>query len=152
MKCLNRNGVPADLAVLICRIMLGTTFIMAGVNKLTPKEGRTLGEELAKFSEYVASQAPLPESIGAAYGYALPFVELAAGALLVIGLLTRVTSGVISLMLISFAIGMTMGVINPNTVMASLALLLVFTGSGRFGVDSFFSKCKSSSCTPSVNP
>lgn len=138
-----RNSVLFDLLLLINRVALGLLFVLAGVRKLIPaSEGTNIVAQLGAFATNVAKQAPLPEILGRLYGYALPFVEMIAGALLVLGLFSRSASGLITLMLLSFMIAMGLNWWPPagspfekNLILFTLAALLTVTGSGRIGVD-----------------
>ena len=108
------------------------------------EEGQTIGQKLSGFADYVASQAPLPQVLGQAYGYALPFAEVAAGFLLIVGFLARPAAGVISLMLLSFlfalGFGAEQGPFSKEVILLTLALLLMVTGPGGISVDSLFGK------------
>ena len=135
-----------NTALLLNRLSLGLLFFFAGVRKLIPaQEDQTMFQKLAEFAGFVASQAPLPDMLGRAYGYALPFVELAAGGLLVIGVASRASAGVIALMLLSFMIAMGLDLwpaqgpaFSKELVLFTLAVMLTVTGPGRMSLDSVF--------------
>lgn len=127
------------IALLLNRLALGLLFLLAGVRKLLPSEEASIIDKWNGFASYVASQAPLPEALGKAYGYALPPVEFLAGAMLMLGLFSRISAAVIGLMLISFVIAMgpewwpAQGpAFSKNFILITLALLIVCTGSGKF--------------------
>lgn len=128
-----------SFVLLLNRASLGMLFILAGVRKLLPKEGSSVMENWHGFANHVASDAPLPEVLGKAYGYALPPVECLVGLALVIGLYTRLSSTLIALMLLSFIIAKgvmwwpaTGPAFNTNIILLTLALLLAVLGSGAF--------------------
>jgi thiosulfate dehydrogenase (quinone) large subunit len=72
-----------DVAALTFRVLLGLLFLVAGVSKL---------RDLAAFSQAIHSQYDstfLPGLLLSAFIAVLPFVEVALGALLLAGWLTR---------------------------------------------------------------
>ena len=131
-----------SLILLLNRVPLGLLFLLAGVRKLLPKPDGSVMQSLNGFASYAASQAPLPEALGKAYGYALPFVEIIAGGLLILGLLTRVSALVIGLMLLSFMVAMGINwwpesgpAFDKNVILFTLSLLLVMIGGGAWSLD-----------------
>jgi uncharacterized membrane protein YphA (DoxX/SURF4 family) len=81
---------------LVFRIALGVIFIISGAGKLP---------ELAAFVDQVEEANVLPHVLARAYGTALPYVEIAIGALLILGLLSRFAAGIGGLAALSFIIG-----------------------------------------------
>lgn len=81
---------------LVFRIALGVVFIISGAGKLP---------ELAAFVDQVEEANVLPHVLARAYGTALPYVEIAIGALLIMGLLSRFAAGIGGLAALSFIIG-----------------------------------------------
>jgi uncharacterized membrane protein YphA (DoxX/SURF4 family) len=81
---------------LVFRIALGVVFIVSGSGKLP---------EGAAFVDQVEEANILPHALARAYGTALPYVEIAIGALLILGLLTRFAAGIGGLTALSFIIG-----------------------------------------------
>ncbi len=145
------KNVMTALALLLCRVSLGLLFFFAGYRKIVPGEGETVIGKIGKFvNDNVVPNAPLPEMLAKIYGYSLPFVELIAGALLVVGLWGRVAAMLIALMLLSFMIAFGIGwwpeqggVFDKNVVFFTLALLLAATGMGKLSIDALFC-CKPS--------
>jgi len=91
--------------------------------------------------------ASLPDAIATPYGYALPFAELICGLALVLGLFTRISAGLITLMLLSIAVavvsakGITGGAPGPfhhSIVLAAMAYLLAIVGPGRLALDPLY--------------
>lgn len=130
------------LALLVNRVALGAMFGLAGVRKIQPTDPSGMGQRLSSFAQRVAGDAPLPEFLGLAYGYALPWVEVVAGFLLAIGLFTRTSAAVIALITLSILIATgvnwwpAQGVpFSTNVILLTLAVLLAVKGPGRLGVD-----------------
>lgn len=153
MKSKSFSSGLFSLVLLLNRISIGLLFFFAGVRKIIPDAGQSVGAKLQGFASFVASKAPLPEVLGTAYGYALPFVEATAGLLLVVGLFSRIASGATSLMLLSFMIAFGIdwwpsegSAYDKNVILFTLALLLTATGAGSFSLDNML--CKK--CTVSV--
>lgn len=139
MKPSENNLISA--ALLLNRISLGVLFVLAGVRKLIPAGDASMIDKMNGFASYVASQAPLPEALGKAYGYALPWAELIVGITLVIGLFTRVSATLIGLMLVSFIIAMgpdwwpeSGPAFSKNFILLTLCILLAAAGSGKFAL------------------
>lgn len=134
-----------DLVLLLNRLALGMYFLLAGVNKISAEGG------VAKFYQDVFLKMKptwLPVWFAVPYGYALPFLEIAVGALLALGFLGRWPAGVMSLMLASFTIALYQkglfysgsGPFHQNVVFFTLALLLAMTGHGAISLDAFRKK------------
>lgn len=145
------------ILLLLNRVPLGLLFLFAGVRKLLPIDWvgtyfsasrflaavGDMAENLTNFVEKnIVPVAPLPPLLARGYGYALPFVEILAGALLVMGFFGRISAGLIALMLLSFMLAMGInwwpergGAFDKNIVLFTLAVLLFFTGPGRLSID-----------------
>jgi len=80
-----RRLLADDRVATVARIAIGALFIYASVTKFDP----------AKFAQQVANYRLLPTGLVNLVAIALPFVELLAGALLVLGLRIRGASLVI---------------------------------------------------------
>jgi len=81
--------------LLLLRLALGGIFITAGIAKLSNQ---------AEFINAVIGYGILPDSLARAYGYALPWAELAIGFCLIMGLFTRIASGLVLPVALSFLI------------------------------------------------
>lgn len=153
-----------DVALLLNRISLGMLFVFAGLRKIFPFEKvehwdlfftwsgfvevlrtlfsfETIGDKLVGFAEFSAKNAPLPEFLGQTYGFALPWVEIISGLLLLIGLYTRIAAVLIGLLLLSFLIAMgidwwpTSGpAYTKNIILLTLSILIVAVGSGKYAM------------------
>ena len=89
------SGV-ADLVGLLARLVLGVVFLVAGALKVTTPEA---------FAKATQAYQLLPHELARYVGYALPTVEIILGLLLVLGLFTRLTAVLTSLLLVAFVIG-----------------------------------------------
>lgn len=88
-RILDGLGLPA-------RLVLGGVLIVAGALKV----GRPLVSARA-----VQAYQIFPFDVAAVIGYALPVVEIVVGALLVVGLFTRVSAVVGGLLMLAFVVG-----------------------------------------------
>lgn len=130
-----------SLMLLLNRISLGVLFILAGVRKLLPTAEANIVDKMNGFASSTASQAPLPEFLGKAYGYALPWAEIVCGAMLLIGYFSRIGAALIGLMLLSFIIAMgpdwwpeSGPAYSKNFILLTLCCLLAVAGSGKFAL------------------
>lgn len=93
----NANAAASGLL----RLALGMLLFFAGLNKF-------LGPGPSGVSKWMAgefSETYLPGFLVAPYAYALPFIEVAVGFLLITGLFTRATLVISGLLLLSLALG-----------------------------------------------
>ena len=80
----------------IARLVLGVVFVVAGGLKVTTPEASAKATQAYQV---------LPHDLAAYVGYALPIVEVILGLLLLLGLFTRVSAIVTSLLLVVFIAG-----------------------------------------------
>ena len=80
------------------RLILGATFIAAGAGKLPMRDD---------FVYVVIGYHVLPDAMAQSYAIALPWVEIVIGAFLILGLFSRIASGVGILTVLSFIIANT---------------------------------------------
>jgi thiosulfate dehydrogenase [quinone] large subunit len=122
-----------SIGLFLARVPLGIYFLMAGAAKI--KGG--VGNFVANASK--TTPAFLPEALGKAYLYALPFAECLVGVLVTIGLFTRIAAGTKALMLISFLIAVGLKddpkPFHSNIMLLGFALLLTLEGGGSISVD-----------------
>ena len=86
----------AEWVGVLARCLVGGVWVVAGVLKLpNPSEN----------VRAVRAYQLLPESVVPVVGHALPILEIAVGACLLLGLLTRVTAALSALMLAAFVVG-----------------------------------------------
>jgi uncharacterized membrane protein YphA (DoxX/SURF4 family) len=86
----------ADAVGLVARLVVGGVWLVAGVLKLP---------DPAENVRAVRAYRLLPESVVPLVGHLLPVLEIAVGACLVLGLLTRMMALLSALMLTAFIIG-----------------------------------------------
>ncbi|GAB3185679.1 hypothetical protein GCM10027060_25270 [Nesterenkonia halophila] len=140
-----RNHFSTDLGLLLLRLAAGILFIMSGLRRVT-----WLGVNGSR--DYAVDLGlPFAQQVGAA----LPFVEIIGGALLIIGLLTRFSAAVLTVVCGAAAVvlgreatstsalldqGEPMlllvgGTLEFSVLLAVIALVLACTGGGAMSVD-----------------
>jgi uncharacterized membrane protein YphA (DoxX/SURF4 family) len=85
-----------DVVGLLARLVLGGALLLAGALKV----GNPVGSARA-----VQAYDVLPFEVARYVGYGLPYLEVVVGALLVLGLFTRATAAIGTLLMIAFVIG-----------------------------------------------
>ncbi|MBC7784093.1 MAG: DoxX family protein [Burkholderiales bacterium] len=142
MKNLFNHPAWIDISLLLARLALGIYMLIAGWIKMAGGVGTFVDGSFMKLKPEW-----LPDSFARPYGYALPFLELVTGLGLALGLFTRISAGIITLLLISIAIavisekglaGGAPGPIHPSVIFATLALVLMVLGSGRLALDPLY--------------
>jgi uncharacterized membrane protein YphA (DoxX/SURF4 family) len=118
-------------APFLIRLALGAYFIMAGLGKL---------EVLAAFIEQVKSFGILPPNIAALYATLLPYVEVAIGGMMILGLWTTLTGLLSGFLLLTFvfAFGFFPGghdIFNKDLILCAAACSLLFSGPGVYALD-----------------
>lgn len=134
------NGGLTNLMLLVARIALGAWFVLHGYGILDGV-GRTAYADL----HLAHARELLPDSMARTYLLALPYVEIATGAMILFGILTRVAGFLAAILLAAGLLGVTgskfhvepgaSAPFSPELVILTLALLLVATGGGGFGFD-----------------
>jgi thiosulfate dehydrogenase (quinone) large subunit len=122
------------LAYLLVRLVVGTSLFGHGLVRL-PKLGAFHAQLMHEFKASI-----LPGILVSPIGYALPFLELAIGALLLAGALTRAAAVAGTLVMIVLIFGSTsiehFGVIGEQLIHAGLlAALLAFRRHNTYSVD-----------------
>lgn len=122
------------LAYLLLRLVVGASLFGHGLVRL-PKLSAFHGQLISEFKTSI-----LPEILVSPIGYALPFIELALGVLLLAGALTRAAAITGGLVMIVLVFGSTsiehFAVIGEQLIHASLlAVLLVFRRHNTYSVD-----------------
>ena len=139
------QSLAADIGLLLARLPLGILFVYAGWHKVTGG--------VANFVNGSAKTIPhfLPETLGRAYLWAVPWAELTVGVCLILGLMTRLIGLIATLMVISFTIAVTGvkaappgGPFNTNIFYIALAAALALLGPGRISIDHLISSRRSS--------
>jgi uncharacterized membrane protein YphA (DoxX/SURF4 family) len=120
-----------SIGLFLARVPLGVLFVYAGVMKFR------MGVASFTESSMPAATRFMSENLARMFLNALPYVEIALGALIVLGLLTRVAAFLTTALLISIIISVTK--LDPekysNFVYTGLAAGLVFCGPGRLSID-----------------
>lgn len=91
-----RRTAVADWVGTLARLILGGVFIVAGALKVP---------DINASVRAVQAYELLPNDIARVVGYGLPFLEIALGLLLVLGLLTRAAAITAGVLLVAFIIG-----------------------------------------------
>jgi uncharacterized membrane protein YphA (DoxX/SURF4 family) len=134
----SRGTGKVNLALLLLRVPIGVFFTLAGAGKVAGGVGAFVSHASGTIPEY------LPQALGKAYLYAVPWAEIIVGACFVLGIFTRFTGLIASLMLISFTIAATGwrgqggGPFHTNLILLSVTLAIMMLGPGNFSVDAFW--------------
>jgi uncharacterized membrane protein YphA (DoxX/SURF4 family) len=120
----------------LLRLPLGAYFFFAGRLKLQNIEG---------FVAEVKKYHVIPDQLATLYAVMLPYLEIIAGVLLIVGLWTTLASIVISALLVSFIIALGVHPDNPklfnkDIILLGHSLALLCIGAGAFSIDNFRAK------------
>lgn len=134
----------------INRLALGLYFCMGGYAKIKGGLAAWVDSDA-----YKKESSWLPDFIATAYGYALPFAQIAVGAMLVIGLFSRLASLFIALILASVMIatsfsGNNAELYDRNVILMTLSIMFIVTGPGSVSIDRFLGNRKAK--TPVTAP
>lgn len=132
-----------DISLLVGRVLLGLYMLLAGWGKLRGGIPAFVNGGFAKLRPDW-----LPEALATPYGYAIPFLELLGGLMLILGLFTRTAAGVLTLVLLSISIaqmnanGITgappVGPFHHAYIMTAMCLMIAIIGSGRLALDPLY--------------
>jgi putative oxidoreductase len=133
------NQTSFSLMLLLNRLAVGWFFASAGWAKV----GLELDGGLGTFYRGDGFQGRnpdwLPAFVAAPYGYALPWIEVLFGLLLMVGLFSRVTAGVLTFLSVSIAVALLgAGELLPRhhvMVFITVTLALCVLGPGRYSAD-----------------
>lgn len=145
---MKKNPALQDLSLLLMRIALGLYLLLAGVGKVQGELNNGVGSFYnGPFKGLQPSW--LPDVLAAPYGYALPWLEVLIGAMLIFGFLGHLAALAGLLMLVSFTIVLAMangsitaqgadapGPYHGNYIQVAGYLLLTLMGCGRWALDS----------------
>jgi thiosulfate dehydrogenase [quinone] large subunit len=125
------------LAFLILRLAAGMTFFMAGLNKLLNYPG-VIDNIKGGFAE-----TWMPDFLLNIFLYPLPFIELAVGALIVLGLFTRVVLILAGLLMLALNFGLLVRTDNagaakniPYIIIIALDIMLI--NYNKYSLDNWF--------------
>src|SRR5947199_259515 len=136
-----RNPLKSDrstgLGMLAARVPMGVMFLCAGYAKLDHWRSDTF---VSNFGDKLPTWAP--HEWGMHYMQAIPYAEMAVGALLIIGLLTRLSGLIGALMVASFTYAITGWRttspqpfnLQPNLIFIGLLLAIFLVGPGRLSL------------------
>ena len=140
-----KNPLASDLSgnfgLLLARVPLGLYFALSGYAHFKTQNFAT---------QYVAALPQwMPSEAGKGYSSVLPFVEMAVGLLIVLGLTTRVggllAAGIVGMLIAASGINLdpTASHHHQMLVVFGLSILLLCLGGGKFTLDNFlFNKKK----------
>jgi len=114
---------PRSLAVALARWCLGLMFLFAGIGKF-PNVSGFVGYMTETFKA-----TWLPKALLVPYAYALPFVEVALGALLILGIARNAVLFITGLLLISLTFGQILlkaPIVFNNLVYTMIAAAILF--------------------------
>ncbi len=129
-----------DSFLLLARVAIGVYFLLAGYKQIAGGVDKFVADHVSRIPTYVSP------AFGRHYLQVLPYAQMAVGLTMVIGLYTRVSAAIISLMLISFILATGVGFkpgnpqINNDFVYLGLTLLLTHLGGGKVAVDQSMGK------------
>jgi uncharacterized membrane protein YphA (DoxX/SURF4 family) len=123
----------ASYAPVFIRFSLGIYFVLAGLVKL---------KDMSGFIAEVQSFGALPEHLAALFAILLPYLEVAAGALLVLGLWTTAAALITSVLMGAFVYAFGLfpsrpDLINKDLILLGASLSVLYSGAGAFSIDSF---------------
>lgn len=147
MKNPLRSERSSDLGLLAARLPMGAFFLIAGCTKIF-----SIGVD--NFVSFASHSGHIPSAVPEAwvhtYLHTVPFLELAVGLMLVLGLFGRLGGLVGALLVISFTIGYTRlhGTspsdqalpFHPNFIYLGLLLMVFLLGPGRMSLDALIFK------------
>ena len=133
------SDLSSNLGLLLARIPLGLYFAMAGWEHFQIESFAT---------QYVAALPNwMPPEAGKGYSTVLPFLEMAVGALLLLGLTVRV-GGLLAALITGMVVAAAGFKLYPDAghqmlIIFSLSILMLCLGGGKFTLDNFlFNKKK----------
>ena len=128
-----------EIAYALLRVTMGVIFLFYGIGKFMGGIGNFVGGMNQRFS------GKLPAAMVMPFAYAIPFCEVAAGALILFGFFTRVGLVLSGLLLVGLTFGTVM-LGDPPTVAHNLQYALVnfallwFSDLDRYSLDSIFNR------------
>jgi len=102
MKSRLKTIISSPIFLLVCRLLLGGVFIYASLDKIAHP---------ADFARIIHNYKLFPAFSIYLAAAVVPWVEMIAGVLLVIGVFPRAAAGVLSLLLVIFAAALTINLV-----------------------------------------
>ena len=124
------SELATNLAVLVARLLLGGQLLLAGYNHLYQGIGAFAHDNRGNVPSWMGREA------ATGYSSCLPFLEMAAGGMLLLGVTTRV-GGMISAVttFVVFSAHSFKLTNSPLPVYLAVSVLLLCLGGGRFTID-----------------
>ena len=147
MKSPVNDSVFISLALLLNRLTLGGYVVAQSLKVLRAGGDGRYPHEIFYDKQYSALDPNvLPTSVSMYYGYAMPYIGLLMGALIIVGLFTRFASATLFVIACSIVYAMAkqdlavLGVYEPYishpwVVMTPMFFLLLTTGAGAYSFD-----------------
>ena len=129
--------ITYSVVTLLIRLTIGILFFFAGLNKFIGGYGNFINWII----EDMTSKTWLPELMLYPYAYVLPFLEIAVGALLILGLWTRPVIAAAGFLMISLTFGKVLAkdyptVANNSNYVLMTAIAFFFSQHNRYSLDS----------------
>ena len=129
----NKPVGDAMYGPLLIRLALGGYLLMAGLAKL---------DNIPGFVNEVQAFNYMPEHLSTVYGILIPYLEVMAGGMILLGMWTTLAASLGGLIILSFvfAFGIfpyTSKIFNKDLILLSAALSLLYTGAGALSIDRF---------------
>jgi uncharacterized membrane protein YphA (DoxX/SURF4 family) len=142
----SHGSTPSELAKLLTRLTLGWFLLHQGWGKVVQEWAGGPGTFYQGNQFQNNNPDWLPAFIAAPYAYALPWLELVFGGLLMLGIWNRVSAGVSTLIFLSILVAwLDAGNLLPRHMLmiyTPLAAWYFFEGPGRFSMDTVLSRRK----------
>lgn len=134
-----QHALLQDIALLLVRLSMGLYLFFAGIRKAF-SQGWDIRQSAKDWMVKYDAMTPsfVPSFIATPWGYAIPWLELILGALIVLGLAFRITSAATTLMLLSIAIAVWAGDgnwLHHSGILVTVSFLLFVTGPGKLSID-----------------
>jgi len=140
------TSLGAESAKSITRVALGWFLLHQGWGKVVQEWAQGPGTFYQGNQFQNSNPDWLPAFIAAPYGYALPWMELMIGTLLLVGAFNRASAGIATLIFLSITVAwLDAGNLLPRhmlMIFTPLAAWYFFTGPGRFSVDGWLARRK----------
>lgn len=134
-----KSGASVNLGLLLTRLPIGCFFLIAGYQKV-------FNMGVGQFVDFAVKNGSAPRVVPAdwvhTYLHAIPYLEMAIGAMLILGLFARIGGLVGALMILSYIIGytgfrgdLTSLPFHPNFIYLGLLLAVLMVGPGHMSLD-----------------
>jgi len=147
LRTINLN--TRDIAYALTRVTYGVIFLFYGIGKFMMGIGTFVGNMNQQFSGKLPALMVMP------FAYALPFGEMIAGALILLGLYTRASLILSGLLLIGLTFGVVMlggadGVAHNLIFVLVNFLLLWFVDVNHLSLDELFARKQTAGFTAEI--